>query len=257
MKRRQFITLLGGAAAWPIAARAQPSERIRRIGVLQGLAANDPEGQDRFDALLHTLQQLGWTDGRNLQIVHRFTEGDADHARTYAAELVALAPDLILTSGASTLGVTVVFVGAADPVGAGFVESLGRPGGNATGFTSYEYSMSGKWLELLKEMAPGMKRVAVLRDPAISAGIGQFGSIQTAAPSLGVELTPINVRDATEIEQRQTLRALCRWRSDRDNERVCSRASRSDHHASSPTQAAGGLLRALLRYQRRLGFLWS
>ena len=196
MKRRQFITLLGGAAAWPIAARAQPSERIRRIGVLQGLAANDPEGQDRFDALLHTLQQLGWTDGRNLQIVHRFTDGDADRARTYAAELVALAPDLILTSGASTLGVMlqvsravpVVFVGAADPVGAGFVESLGRPGGNATGFTSYEYSMSGKWLELLKEMAPGMKRVAVLRDPAISAGIGQFGSIQTAAPSLGVEL---------------------------------------------------------------------
>jgi putative ABC transport system substrate-binding protein len=210
VKRREFITLLGGAAAaWPLAARAQHSERIRRIGVLQGLAANDPEGQDRFDALLLTLQQFGWTDGRNIQIVHRFTDGDADRARTYAAELVALAPDLILTSGASTLGVMlqvsravpVVFVGAADPVGAGFVESLGRPGGNATGFTSYEYSMSGKWLELLKEMAPGMKRVAVLRDPAISAGIGQFGSIQTAAPSLGVELTPINVRDATEIEQ--------------------------------------------------------
>src|SRR5882672_1398857 len=139
----------------------------------------------------------------------RYTNGDAERARTYAAELVALAPDLFLTSGASTTGailpatrtVPVVFVGAADPVGAGFVDSLARPGGNVTGFTSYEYSMSGKWLELLKEMAPGMKRVAVLRDPAISAGIGQFGSIQTAAPSFGVELSPINVRDASEIER--------------------------------------------------------
>ena len=211
LKRREF-TLLGGATARPLAVRAQHSERIRRIGVLQGLAANDPEGQDRFDALLHALQQLGWTDGRNIQIVHWFTGGDADRARTYAAELVALAPDLILTSGASTLGVMlqvnravpVVFVGAADPVGAGFVDSLAHPGGNATGFTSYEYSMSAKWLELLKEMAPGVRRVAVLRDPAISAGTGQFGSIQTAAPSLGVELTPINVRDATEIERSVT-----------------------------------------------------
>jgi len=210
MRRREFITVLGGAAAaWPLVARAQRTTPMRRIGVLQGLAANDPEGQRRFEALSHALQRLGWTDGHNIQIVHRFTDGDFDRARAYAAEMVALGPDLILTSGASTAGamlqvsrtVPVVFVGAADPVGAGFVESLARPGGNATGFTSYEYSLSAKWLELLKEIAPGVRRVAVLRDPAITAGIGQFGSIQTAAPSLGVELTPINVRDATEIER--------------------------------------------------------
>ncbi len=209
MRRRELIMLLGGAAAWPLAARAQQSEGMRRIGVLQGLAANDPEGRDRFDAFLHALQQLGWTDGRNIQIVHRFTGGDIDRPRAYAAELVALAPDLIVTSGASTAGVMlqvsravpVVFVGAADPVGAGFVDSLARPGGNVTGFTSYEYSMSGKWLELLKELAPRVRRVAVLRDPTISAGTGQLGAIQTAAPSLGVELTPINVQDAAEIER--------------------------------------------------------
>jgi putative ABC transport system substrate-binding protein len=161
---------------------------------------------------LHALQQLGWSDGRNIQVVHRFTDGETERARAYATELVALAPDLILTSGASTVGVVlqlsrtipVVFVGAADPVGAGFIDSLARPGGNATGFTSYEYSMSGKWLELLKNIAPGVKRVAVLRDPTISAGTGQFGSIQTAASSLGVEVTPINVRDATEIERTVT-----------------------------------------------------
>jgi putative ABC transport system substrate-binding protein len=213
MTRRELIVLLGStAAAWPLGVLAQQQERVRRIGVLQGLAANDPEGQARIAAFLQALQQLGWIDGSNIQIVHRFTDGDADRARAYAAELVALAPDLVLTSGASTVGtmlqvsraVPVVFVGAADPVGAGFVDSLSHPGGNVTGFTSYEYSMSGKWLELLKEIAPGVKRVAVLRDPAISAGTGQFGSIQTAAPSLGVELTPINVRDAAEIERAVT-----------------------------------------------------
>jgi putative ABC transport system substrate-binding protein len=213
MTRRELIVLLGStAAAWPLGVLAQQQERVRRIGVLQGLAANDPEGQARFAAFLQALQQLGWIDGSNIQIVHRFTDGDADRARAYAAELVARAPDLVLTSGASTVGtmlqvsraVPVVFVGAADPVGAGFVDSLSHPGGNVTGFTSYEYSMSGKWLELLKEIAPGVKRVAVLRDPAISAGTGQFGSIQTAAPSLGVELTPINVRDAAEIERAVT-----------------------------------------------------
>jgi ABC-type uncharacterized transport system substrate-binding protein len=210
MRRREFMTLMGGAAAaWPFAARSQQPERVRRIGVLLGLAANDPEGQSRIGAFLQALHQLGWSDGRNIEILRRFTDGDADRARAYAAELVALAPDLVLTSGASTTGVIlpatrtvpVVFVGAADPVGAGFVDSLARPGGNVTGFTSYEYSMSGKWLELLKEIAPGVKRVAVLRDPTVSAGTGQFGAIQTAAPSFGVELSPINVRDATEIER--------------------------------------------------------
>src|SRR4051812_8033600 len=175
MRRREFIMLLGGAAAaWPLAARAQP-ERMRRIGVLLGLSANDPEGEARIGAFSQALHQLGWTDGVNIQILRRFTDGDADRARAYVAELVALAPDLVLTSGASTTGVIlpasravpVVFVGAADPVGAGFVDSLARPGGNVTGFISYEYSMSGKWLELLKEIAPGIKRVAVLRDPAV------------------------------------------------------------------------------------------
>jgi putative ABC transport system substrate-binding protein len=210
MRRREFITLLGGAAAgWPLVAHAQQPERMRRIGVVLGLGANDPEGQTRIGAFSQALHQLGWTDGVNIQILRRFTDGDADRARAYAAELVALAPDLVLTSGASTTGVIlpatrtvpVVFVGAADPVGAGFVDSLARPGGNVTGFISYEYSMSGKWLELLKEIAPGMKRVAVLRDPAVSAGTGQFGAIQTAAPSFGVELSPINMRDAAEIER--------------------------------------------------------
>jgi putative ABC transport system substrate-binding protein len=210
MRRRDLITLLGGVAAtWPLAALGQQAERLRRIGVLLGLSANDPEGQARLGAFLQALQQLGWADGRNIQILFRFTEGNADRARAYAAELVALAPDVVLTSGASTVGpmlqatrtVPVVFAGVADPVGAGFVDSLARPGGNATGFTSYEYSMSGKWLDLLKEIAPGVKRVGVLRDPAISAGTGQFGAIQTAAPSLGVELIPINVHDAVEIDR--------------------------------------------------------
>jgi putative ABC transport system substrate-binding protein len=210
MKRRTFIALLGGgAAALPRIARAQRVQRQRQIGVLLGLAENDAEGKARLGAFRQALQQLGWTDGENMQIVVRFTDGDPDRARARAAELVALAPDVILTSGASTVGtmlqatrtVPIVFAGVADPVGAGFVDSLARPGGNATGFTSYEYSLSGKWLDLLKEIAPGVKRVAVLRDPAISAGTGQFGAIQTAGPSFGVELSPVNVHDAAEIER--------------------------------------------------------
>jgi putative ABC transport system substrate-binding protein len=213
MKRRGFITFLGSmAVAWPLTVRAQQTERQRRIGVLLGLAENDPEGQVRLGAFLQALQQLGWIDGRNIQILRRFTDGDADRARAYAAELVALAPDVVLTSGASTVGlmlqatrtVPVVFAGVADPVGAGFVDNLARPGGNATGFTSYEYSLSGKWLDLLKEISPGVKRVAVLRDPDISAGTGQFGAIQTAAPSFGVELSPVNVHNAVDIERAVT-----------------------------------------------------
>ena len=213
MLRRKFLGVIGGAAAtWPLAALPQPAERQRRLGVILGLADDDPEGRARLGAFLQALQQLGWTDGRNIQILRRYTDGDADRARAYAAELVAFAPDVVLTSGASTVGlmlqatriVPVVFAGVADPVGAGFVDSLARPGGNATGFTSYEYGMSGKWLDLLKEIAPGVKRVAVLRDPAVSAGTGQFGAIQSAAPSFGVELSPINVRDAVEIERAVT-----------------------------------------------------
>jgi ABC-type uncharacterized transport system substrate-binding protein len=208
--RREFITLVGGAAAaWPIAARAQQGERMRRIGVLMSLTADDPEGQVRLTAFLQGLQQLGWTDGRNVRIDTRWGAGDADRSRGYAAELVALAPDIILASGTSTMGpllratrtVPIVFTQVTDPVGAGFVDSLARPGGNATGFTLSEYGISGKWLELLKEIAPRVTRAAVLRDPDMAAGSGQLGAIQSVAPSFGVELSPVNVRDAPEIER--------------------------------------------------------
>ena len=209
-RRREFITLLGGAAvAWPLAARTEQGERMRRIGVLQSLAADDPEGQARLAAFAQGLQQSGWTIGRNVQIDTRWAAGDAKRFRRYAAELVALAPDVILAVGAAAVGplqqatrtVPIVFVNTSDPVGAGFVESLARPGGNATGFLLYEYGTSGKWLELLKEIAPRVTRVAVLRDSALAAGIGQLGAIQAVAPSFGVELRPVDVRDAPETER--------------------------------------------------------
>jgi len=206
--RRGFITLLGGAATWPLAARAQQGERVRRIGVLMHLAADDPEGQARFTSFLQGLQQLGWTDGRNVRIDARWGANNADRGR-YAAELVALAPDVILASTTpammalqqSTRAVPIVFANVADPVGAGFVESLAHPGGNATGFTVYEYSLSGKWLELLKQIAPTVTRAAVIRDAANPAGIGMFAVIQSAASSFGVELSPLVVRDGGEIER--------------------------------------------------------
>jgi len=209
VKRRAFITLIGGAAAWPLAARAQQGERVRRIGVINPFAANDLEGQARIAAFLQGLQELGWSVGRNVRIDIRWTTANTAEIRRHATELVALAPDVILSIGTpsvaallqATRTITIVFTVVGDPVGAGFVESLSRPGGNATGFMTFEYSLSGKWLELLKEIAPATTRAAVLRDPAITAGIGQFAAIQTAAPSLGVELTPVNVRDATEIER--------------------------------------------------------
>ena len=210
MRRRKFISLLGGAAvAWPLLAGAQQGERMRRIGVLMITAADDPEGQARISAFLQGLHQLGWTDGRNVRLDYRWTAANADEIRKYATELVALAPDVILATGASTMGpllqatraVPIVFVYVADPVGAGFVDSLARPGGNATGFISFEYGISGKWLELLKQIAPGVTRAAIIRDPAISAGIGMFGAIQSVASSFGVEASAVNVRDAGEIER--------------------------------------------------------
>ena len=209
MKRRQFITILGGAAAWPLAARAQQSERMRRIGVLMNLAADDPEAQVRLAAFHQGLQELGWTVGRNLRIDTRWGAGDADRYRRYSTELVALAPDVILAaSGAivpwllqATRSVPIVFAQVPDPVGAGFVESLAHPGGNITGFTNFEFSIGGKLLELLKEIAPRVTRAAVLRDAADPAGVGQWGAIQTAAPSLGLELRVVDVRDAGEIER--------------------------------------------------------
>jgi putative tryptophan/tyrosine transport system substrate-binding protein len=213
MRRREFITLLSGAAAaWPLAARAQQGERVRRIGVLMNLAADDPEGQGRLAAFLQGLQQLGWTAGRNLQIDTRWVAGNADHIRKHAAELVALAPDVILSTGTAVAGpllqatrtVPIVFVQVVDPVGAGFVASLARPGGNATGFTTFEYGIGAKWLELLKEIAPSVTRAAIIRDPAITAGIGQFGAIQSVAPLVGIEVNPVDVRDAGEIERAMT-----------------------------------------------------
>jgi putative ABC transport system substrate-binding protein len=213
MRRREFITLLGGAAAaWPLAARAQQGERMRRIGVLMNLAADDLEASDRANALAQRLQQLGWIIGRNVRMEIRWGAFDADSSRTPAAELVALAPEVILTAGIpavtalkqATRTVPIVFVNTVDPVGAGLVESLAQPGGNITGFILYEYSISAKWLEMLKEVAPQLKRVGALRDADISSGIGQLAVIQAAAPSFGVEVRPMGVRDADEIERAVT-----------------------------------------------------
>jgi putative tryptophan/tyrosine transport system substrate-binding protein len=212
MRRREFITLIGGAAAaWPLAARAQ-GERVRRVGALMNLTADDVEGSARVTALAQGLQQLDWTVGRNLRIDYRWGAMDADRARRYAPELLALAPDVILAVGAPAVvalrqaapAVPLVFVNIVDPVSAGFVDSLGQPGGNATGFIAFEYVISAKWLKLLKEIAPQLKRVAVLRGPDRASGIGQLAVIQAAAPSFGVEVRPVGVRDANEIERTVT-----------------------------------------------------
>jgi ABC-type uncharacterized transport system substrate-binding protein len=208
VRRRQFITLLGGAAAWPLVARAQQGERMRRIGVLINLSADDPEGQARVAAFLQGLQEAGWAVGRNAQIDIRWGMGDVERIRKNVTELVALAPDAILANTfplvvalqQATRTVPIVFAGLIDPVGAGLVSSLARPGGNTTGFSGFEYGMSVKWLELLKQIAPRMTRVAVLRDTVTTVGIGQLAAIQGVAPTLGVELTPLVVRDAGEIE---------------------------------------------------------
>ena len=209
--RREFTTLLGGAAAsWPLAARAQQPERMRRIGVLMASAADDPVSQTCFAAFLQGMSRLGWTDDRNVLIDTRWATTNADDLRRHAAELVALAPE-VLVAGTGTATVApllqatrtlpIVFVIVIDPVGAGFVTSLDRPGGNATGFLMFEYGLSGKWLELLKQIAPAVTRAAVVRDPAVASGIGQFAAVQAVAPSLGVDLTPVDARDASEIER--------------------------------------------------------
>jgi ABC-type uncharacterized transport system substrate-binding protein len=210
VKRRSFITLLGGAAvAWPLAARAQQGERMRRIGVLAGVTETDPEGQARFSAFRQALQQMGWTEGGNVRFDYRLASGDIAVAHRNAGELVTLAPDVILVAGGPNVGalqqasrtVPIVFVGLVDPVGAGYVASLARPGGNITGFTTFEYGMSAKWLALLREIDARVTRAGVLRDPTNPAGIGQLAAMQGVAPSLRVELTPIDVRDASEIER--------------------------------------------------------
>jgi putative tryptophan/tyrosine transport system substrate-binding protein len=208
MRRREFIAYIGAVGLWPLPTSAQQGERMRRIGVLVALTSDDTEVQARLAAFREALQKLGWADGRNVRIDVRFGAGDLDRVRKNAAELAGSAPDVILATGNSSLGplaqatraVPIVFVTAADPVGAGVVDSLARPGGNATGFLAFDYSISAKWLELLKEVAPNLKRVGVVRNPTIPAAIGQFGAIQTAAPSLGLEVSALNVHQIGEIE---------------------------------------------------------
>jgi putative ABC transport system substrate-binding protein len=211
MRRREFITLIGGAAAaWPLVAQA---ERMRRIGVLNGASPDDTQLQARMSAFVQGLQQLGWVDGRNVRIDYRWGGGNPDTIRKHAMELAALAPDVILTGGSAPMGalqqatrsVPIVFTIVPDPVGAGYVNSLSRPGGNITGFMQSEYNLSGKWLELLKQIAPDVTRALVLRDPTITAGIGQFAVIQSVAPSVGVDVSPVNVRDPAEIDRAVTV----------------------------------------------------
>jgi len=209
MRRRQFLGVLGCAAVWPVVSKAQTAERTRVVGVLQILGRDDPESKTRSEVFAQALQQLGWSVGRNLKIEVRNVGTDLDRLPRYAAELAALKPDVIVSVGSVTVAplqqatqtIPIVFVNVPDPVGAGFVQSMSRPGGNTTGFLNFEYSIGGKWAELLKQIAPNVTRALVFRDPTSAAGIGQFGAIRSVAQSLGVELTPVNVRDTNEIER--------------------------------------------------------
>jgi putative ABC transport system substrate-binding protein len=264
MRRREFIAALGGAAAWPIAARAQQPERMRRIGILLNASSDDPQYQAWVGAFLQALALLGWTIGRNVRIDTRWAGANAAEIRRHAAELVALAPDVILAHGAgpvaallqATRTVPIVFVAVVDPVGGGFVDSLARPGGNTTGFTLFEYGISGKWLELLKEIAPRVTRAAVVRDPAIASGSGQLGAIQAVAPSFGVELSPVNVRDAGEIE-----RAVAAFARAPNGGLIATASAHvqlhGDHHAGGPVHAARGLRGSHLRHRRRPNLFWA
>jgi len=262
MKRREFITLLGGAAAWPLAARAQQGERVRRIGVLTAFTADDVESQARIAAFQQGRQKLGWTDGGNVRIDIRWAAGDVDLFRRYAAELFALAPDVILANGALALRplqqasrtVPIVFVNVPDPVGAGFVASLARPGGNSTGFTSFEYSLASKWLELLKEIAPRVTRAAVVRDPSNPGGIGEFAAIQGAAASSGVELSPVDIRYAAEIE-----RAVAAFAHQSNSGLIVTTAGSAAHFSLIIALAARHLLPAVypFRYHVTAGGLIS
>jgi putative ABC transport system substrate-binding protein len=267
LKRREFISLLGGAAVSAVGERrllAQQPERMRRIGVLMAIPAEDAEARTRIAAFQQSLQQLGWIEGRNLQIDYRWAHGKVDEIRKNAVELAALAPDVILASGSAAAGpllqttrsVPVVFVIVPDPIGAGFVDSLAKPGGNATGFIMFEYGISGKWVELLKQVAPSVRRAAVIRDPTITAGIGQFGAIQSVAPALGVEVSPINVRDAGEIER--SIEAFSR--SANGGLIVTASALAIVHReliVSLAAQASRGLLPARPRRSRRPDLVWA
>jgi putative ABC transport system substrate-binding protein len=219
MRRREFITILGSAAAWPLATHAQQADQMRRIGIMTGVVGEESDFKARIAAFSQELQRLGWTEGRNLRIDFRAAAGNVADARKYATELVALAPDVILAAGGSTIAplleathtIPIVFTLSVDPVGAGFVDSLQRPGGNATGFMVFEYSLSGKWLELLKQIAPDVTRAAVLRDPTSPTGTGQFAVIQAVAPSLGVDVSVVNVRDANEVSQHLRAQRMVVW----------------------------------------------
>src|SRR5262249_50917476 len=213
MRRREFIGLVGGAAVTlPLAARAQQTERMRRIGVFMNLAANDPQSSKQISAFLDGLRERGWTSGRNLQIEYRWAADDTRLYHKHAQELIAIAPDVLLVGGGTATGilqqltstVPIVFVEASDPVNRGLVASLAQPGGNITGFTQFEFSIGGKWLELLKQIAPSVRRAAVIRDPTQSSAVGQFAAIQALAPSLGVEISPIDAREISAIEQAMT-----------------------------------------------------
>jgi putative tryptophan/tyrosine transport system substrate-binding protein len=267
VKRRDFITHLGGAAAgWPLAARAQQGGQMRRIGVLMAISADDAEAQARIAAFVQGLQQLGWTVGKNVRVDYRLAGIDADTLRKYAGELVALAPDVILAQSTPSIAVLlqatrtvpIVFTLIADPVGAGYVDSLAHPGGNATGFTVFEYSIGGKWLELLKEIAPHVTRVAVLRELAVAAGPAQFGAAQTVAPSLGMELRPVDTRDAGEIE-----RAITAFARGVEQRPACNRelvgdiTSRTDHWPCSSVSITCCLFYSLFRHCRRPDLLWA
>jgi len=209
MRRREFLGILSGAAAWPVALIAQQAEPVRRVGLFFGLEPDDAEAQARITVFAQALQQLGWAVGRNLVIDNRMVGGDIDHYRRDAAELVALAPDVIVSVGSvivaplqqATRIIPIVFMNVPDPVGAGFVQSMAHPGGNITGFLNFEYSMGGKWAELLKQIAPNVTRALVLRDPTSAAGIGLFAAVRSVAQSLGIELTPLDVRNTDEIER--------------------------------------------------------
>ena len=256
MRRREFVGLCGAVVAtWPIALRAQQGERVRRIGVLMASNLDDPESQARIAAFQQSLQQLGWIDGRNVSIDTRWATTNPDDIRRHAAELAALTPDVILAgTGTATVApllqatrtVPIVFALVIDPVGAGFVHSLARPGGNATGFTVFEYGMSGKWLELLKQLSPAVTRAAVLRDPTIASGIGQFAAVQAVAPSLGVDLSAVDVRDAGEIERAITAFA----RSSNAGLIVTANALATRHRELIITLAAQHRLPAVYPYRR-------
>ena len=244
MNRRAFIALLGGAAAWPLAARSQQPEQLRLIGVLMNRAADDADGRARLASFQQAMKDLGWSEGRNIRIDIRWGENDVNRTGKYAAELVALAPDIVLATGTVSVAamqhvtrtLPVVFAGVADPVGAGLVDTLARPGGNVTGFMNFEYNLSGKWLETLKQIAQRVTRAAVLRNPAIPAGIGQFSAIQAVAPSVGVEVSPIGVQDTGEIE-----RALAAFARSADSGLIVTASALASVHVDRIVALAGRL----------------